>query len=254
MGWFSPRKEESKESNAFLRQREILELWKLWREVEDSAKRPSILRANLTKTELEIEELKRRARAEPHWVWQRLQVVAIIVGVSLSYLTYRRSVEESRQRGLQTAVEHLQNGWPSGALEVAAYGSDGVTILVKSVDSTGGTGQKAWPIPTRAALEEIYSNRQLLSTRQKSTLHAAMGANATKLAEVVYTIHRDSENVMGAAALGTTVVTAVDDRIETVVQLACIQLSLQQLLGVTPENWANTSKDVLSILGGKPGC
>src|ERR1041384_4872706 len=100
--------------------------------------------------------------------------MATALSFFLSYRTYRQATMESARTNLQTASEHLENGWPSAAVELGQFGPEGLRVLVTSVDSTHRTVQKSWPMVTRAALQEIYRKRDSITEDERQILLTAM--------------------------------------------------------------------------------
>jgi hypothetical protein len=227
------------------RRKDDLEIQKLevqlQREAKNAAQTDDLA---IRKLEHEIEDIRRR------WPWQRAQYLVIMAGVavsavslSLSYCTYQKAVREERQQGLQSAVEHLQNGWPSGAVELAQYEPEGFQVLVKSVDATNSTVQKSWPVVTLAALDELHRYGRL-SNEQKADLAKAMTANDVRIGELLVQAASEPEK-QGPA---------YDGLVASIKNHYCVQTSLQRVLGTTPTDWPKTKVDVLGIIGAEPNC
>ena len=201
---------------------------------------------NLTrkKLRLEIRDIRKR------WPWQLAQYVVIIAGVmvsaislSLSYFTYRKAVREERQKGLQVASEHLQNGWPSGAVELVQYVPEGLDILVKSVDATNATVQKSWPVVTIAAIDELQRYGKL-TERQQADLVRAMNSNHARLLELIVEARNTSKKKSPEYAV----------LLKSINDFSCVQIGLQGVLGSAPPAWEKTRVDANGALGGDPKC
>lgn len=192
-----------------------------------------------TKLGLEVSEL----RARPHWLWNRAQYTVVILGVVVSAATYWKSVRESHDKDIQVAAEHLQNGYPSGAVELGRY-DDALGILVKSVDASHKTVQKSWPAVTRAALDEVYRRRQSLTDADKKFLRRGMNENHAEIIKLL--VKRTSS---------PSVPEPVQTQLPPLQDYVCVQLSLQSVLGPPPpDGWQSTYEQVRGQLLGDPDC
>lgn len=213
---------------------------KLRLEIEEIRARRALADLERRKLEFEVDDVRIRVDGtEPHWPWQRLQYVAVIGGVLLTLLslavTYRgflKSVEQTRRTNIQAASEHLQRGWPSGAIELAQYGSEGLQMLVASVDATHRTVQQSWPIVTRAALREIERHGDSLTKDEKTFLGIAMKNNHRRIREL---LDRPSPQ-------------------ENIADYICVQLDLQRVLGTKAQDWDLTAKQIQTQQLSLPDC
>jgi hypothetical protein len=214
---------------------------------EAAARKAHKERLEIDKLELDIAKAKAEAAGkEPHWRWQRAQYLFIFVGVlsiAAPYLTYWKSVREMHEIGIRTATEHLQNGWPSGAVELAHYDDDGLLILVKSIDPTNATVQKSWPVVTLAALDELLRHKNDLDG-YKTDLKKAMDDNHARLQELIQAAHGIPDRKSKEYG----------DALSVIHNHYCVQVALQKLNPAPPLQWPKTLADIEDLFGAPPHC
>jgi len=233
--------------NSVPSRKEELEIEKLRLEAETERARRELAQAERLKVEAEIEELKARLAAR-EWVWQRAQYVAIVLGIFFTAGSFVLSVREEARRNLLTASEHLFEGYPSGAVELADSGKQGLRILVKSIDPTHQLEQKSWPVTTRAALLEIQRLRDDLTPEQKEDLRKAMLRSDATLRNQLTAYARMLRDSQVPKEAISKLKAEVRD-------LYCIQRDLQAIVTEgPPPSWKNTHESVLSLLFGEPQC
>jgi hypothetical protein len=198
------------------------------------------------KLRLDVQDLRRSGRI---W-WPRIQVLAVVGGVVVSTFTYWLSVHQAHDKDIQTAAEHLQNGYPSGAVELGRY-PDALGILVRSVDATHRTEQKSWPVVTLAALDEIYRRRTQLDDQQKRVLRNAM--NESDVA-IKLRLTSMAAGISQPSAPTTSTPVGESQTTRELEDYVCIQLALQNALAEKPQDWDKTYASVLNQLVSKPHC
>jgi hypothetical protein len=180
----------------------------------------------------EVEELKRRLEGkEPHWLAQRFQTIVVVLGVCFTAYQVYFAVHESNRKDLLTASEHLHDGYPSAAAWLAEHGSEGLRVLVQSVDAAHQLEQKAWPLTTRAALQQLLAHSTSLTEDDRKDLHDAMLRNDTAL----------------RASLTDYGQQPAPEKMTQIANLRCVQLDLQNVTGEQPPAWESTAGSIDTV-------
>jgi hypothetical protein len=201
------------------------------------------------KRRLEVEKL--RADLKEHR-WRRVQFVTIYLGSLLSigtllgvYFNYRKSVEDTARRDLQTAIEHHQKGWLTSIVELSAHGAEGLQALVYGVDGAGNTAEPGWPRVTVATLDELAKRKNDLSDAQRMSLDSARKENYEALNQLVLEIE-------GLPAGRDP----ADKDLQRLGDLVCVQSKLMPVVGA-PSNdadWTRVSNAARALRPGLPDC
>ena len=205
----------------------------------------------LEKLRLEVEELKRRLEGkDPQSITQLIQTLVVVLGVVFTAIQtivvvlgvvftasqIYLAVRDNNRKDLLTASEHLHDGYPPAAAWLAEHGSEGLRVLVQSVDADHSLEQKAWPLTTRAALRELHAHSKSLTDQDRKDLDEAMLRND--------------------AALRAALKKYGDEKtLETMTQIAnlrCVQLDLQAVVGKQPPAWGSTARNIDAVFLGRP--
>jgi hypothetical protein len=200
------------------------------------------------KRKLEVEKL--RAEVNEHR-WKRVQFITIYVGTIISfgtlvgvYFNYKKSVEDTARRDLQTAIEHHQKGWLTGIVELGAHGPEGLQALVYGVDGAGKTAEPGWPRVTVATLDELAKRQKALTEAQRASLVTAQKENHEALEQVVLRFEslRPGEE-------------APDRDYQRLGDLVCVQSKLRVIVGTPSDaDWKRVDDAARALRPGLSDC
>jgi hypothetical protein len=187
-------------------------------------------------------ERKKAEREVRLLLLQHVQHVAIAVGAivtaltfSLSYCTYRRSVDDARRREFRGTVERFRQGSTAAIPELMSFEdfrAEAVEELIAAVEPLPSPSERAWPALTNAALIALRGHE--LTPEQRQRLMDKMLTNYDALNDFA----GDLEEPMGPK-----------ERAGELRTMVCVQLNLQMVLERAPTGWPATRKTVLRVNG-----